>query len=127
MDSRPQLPSWHADSELTGLASSPGPVIKSKWLSTQSKLPLDPASVQVQQKLGFIPPPTDLHPGEPSDQISFGSFLSPVSPDSFRIGSISLPISSDIPRRFPSFHGERYIVGLWDSIPDDTLLSILDG
>ena len=53
--------------------------------------------------------------------------MSPVSPDSFRIGSISLPISSDIPGRLPSFHGERYIVGLWDSIPDDTLLSILDG
>ena len=87
---------------------------------------MDPASLPVLQKLGFTPPPRDLHSGEPSDRISFGSFSSPVSSDSFRIGSIPLPIVPDIPGRLPSFQGVGYIVGLWDSIPDEKLFSVLD-
>ena len=88
---------------------------------------MDPASIPVFQNLGLIPPPTDLHSGEPPAEISFGSFLAPVSPDIFRIGSICVPISSDIPAKLPSFRGELFDRGLWESIPDDTLYSILDG
>ena len=125
--SQPRIQSWYADTELNGLASSPGPAIRSKWLSSHHNVPMDPASVPVFQKLGLISPPTDLHSGEPPAEISFGSFLAPVSKENFRIGTISLPIFSDIPATLPSFRGELFTKGLWDSIPDNTLYSILDG
>ena len=47
MNKRPRIQSWHTDTELTGLASSPGPAIKSKWLSSQQNMNMDPASIPV--------------------------------------------------------------------------------
>src|SRR4051812_43939466 len=69
--SQPRVLFWHADTELNGLASSPGPAIKSKWLSAHQNVPPDPASLPVFQKFVLISPPTGLHSGEPPARISF--------------------------------------------------------
>ena len=71
--SRPLIAGWHVDTQLNGLASSPGPAIKSKWLS--SKGDIDPASLKVFLNLGLLSSPTVTHSGDVTPpEISFGCF-----------------------------------------------------
>ena len=44
---------WHANTEINDLASSPGPAIKSKWLSSKSDVDLDSASISILEKFGL--------------------------------------------------------------------------
>ena len=129
--SRSRIVGWHADTELNGLASSPGLAIQSKWLVSNSKNGIDPASLMVFHKLGLVHSTTVTHSGAgPSPEISFGSLSGPDSqerPYPFHIGAINIPNLSGSHVTLPSFRGHRFYQGLWDNIPEETPFHILDG
>ena len=103
----PQIMGWHADAELNDLASSPGPTIKSKWLTNQSKDVINPASLSVFQNMGLAPPLMVRHSGKGSlPAITFGSFSGPDSQEDisrFRFGSINVSILPRSHVTLPSF------------------------
>lgn len=124
--------SWHADTELSEIGSSPGLAIRSKWLHSQRNTQIDPSSVNVIQKFGLVPlPPANLTGDAPIPKgISFGSFEFPVISDEsqdFRFGEFSFHFSGRISSNLPSFKGNQFRQNYWDSLPDETLYHILDG